>query len=449
MSLVYYFLDKVPAIYAEDMQEEYELLTLELVKSGLIRIDTDYYSNFIYYYDSNTGFKFVFSKDEILEPSLLEKTRNTIRKNYQRKEKFVDDSKVEAVISILYKKVKKLNPVNIELQLMLTRLFVQAAHPIVIRWLIICKVEIFITYSNIIGDIMDIQNWKNSGSNSGMQSINGEKIRIYVSCGGDPFAKNNKENSKQGDGWAALARLQIIAAQEIGHFADIKRDLNGKSLAVRYSADMACRRANEYIKLSRNNDIYRCDNLLTFLLKNRMDKLIALEKELKFYHNHKLVNLKVIFISMLVKFYRYRLLKLAKDHKLYFILRFKKDKYLGLLIKLIIDDMKMNLTPTADVYKRDNKEAEEAISCVESLARVPQQVIKWGYLTTQTVMHDLYKVYYGEIIPDLIKSYSNISKQQYSRNYLIKEKNFIKKIFSLFRFKNYSKKICFTQVRDI
>ncbi len=44
-------------------------------------------------------------------------------------------------------------------------------------------------------------------------------------------------------------------------------------------------------------------------------------------------------------------------------------------------------------------EAEEAIACVEALARVPQQVMKWGYLTTKSTMHDLYKIYYGEVIP--------------------------------------------------
>lgn len=40
------------------------------------------------------------------------------------------------------------------------------------------------------------------------------------------------------------------------------------------------------------------------------------------------------------------------------------------------------------LYKNKNPEIEEAIACIEALARVPQQAIKWGYLTTKETMHD-------------------------------------------------------------
>ncbi len=44
--------------------------------------------------------------------------------------------------------------------------------------------------------------------------------------------KNSKDHPIYGGGFAAVARLQIIAAQELGHFADIKRDIKaGKSPA--------------------------------------------------------------------------------------------------------------------------------------------------------------------------------------------------------------------------
>jgi len=66
---------------------------------------------------------------------------------------------------------------------------------------------------------------------------------------------------------------------------------------------------------------------------------------------------------------------------------------MAIMIKTMILDMQSNLSPTADVYKRTDPEAKEAIACVEALARVPQQVMKWGYLTTKSTMHDLYKIY--------------------------------------------------------
>ncbi|KJV52412.1 hypothetical protein OTSGILL_1536 [Orientia tsutsugamushi str. Gilliam] len=105
-----------------------------------------------------------------------------------------------------------------DLLLKLARLFVQSAHPIVIHWLLLERVEVFISYSNQIGDVMDIATWKYAGQNSGMQSINGNNIAIYVSCGGNPFffTQRYQEQSIYGDGWPAIARLQIIAAQELG-----------------------------------------------------------------------------------------------------------------------------------------------------------------------------------------------------------------------------------------
>ena len=90
--------------------------------------------------------------------------------------------------------------VSDELSMQLARIFVQSAHPIVIRWLLRDKVEVFITYSHNIGDVMDIKTWKRSGKNSGMQSTDGSNVCIYVSCGGNPFAKNNENTPIYGDG---------------------------------------------------------------------------------------------------------------------------------------------------------------------------------------------------------------------------------------------------------
>jgi hypothetical protein len=40
----------------------------------------------------------------------------------------------------------------------------------------------------------------------------------------------NKDHPEYGDGFPAIARMQIIAAQEIGHYADIMRDDYGRQI---------------------------------------------------------------------------------------------------------------------------------------------------------------------------------------------------------------------------
>ena len=448
MSSIYHILDKVPAIYAEDLSIEYESLAKDLSNCGKVRIDTDYYCNFVRFSDNNAGINRMFSKQELIDKKLLERTKAIIKNLYLQKKKPITDPKINSIIADLINKSAKLLDVSDELKMKLIRLFVGAAHPIVIKWILIDQVEVFITYSNSIGDLMDIPTWKRSGQNSGMQSTDGSNVCIYVSCGGDPFAENNKEFPMHGDGWAAVARLQIIAGQEIGHFADIKRDRQGNQIA-RHSANFACTRATSHVKEARKNDLKRCDTLLkTLLIEAKMNKLIHFEENLKFYEKYKVFGLKILFTRAMVKFYRYKLLSYASKHKLFFIKRFARDKYMALMIKAMIADMKFNLAPVADVYKREDKEAEEAISCIEALARVPQQVMKWGYLTTKATMHDLYKVYYSEVIPSLLENYYYLTGEKYKRNYSLPSKSWLRLIME--KIGLYRKdKFKFTEIRDL
>src|SRR5262249_2858954 len=97
--------------------------------------------------------------------------------------------------------------------------------------------------------------------------------------------------------------------------------------------------------------------------------------------------------------------------------RFSRDRYMALMIMAMVEDMKVNLAPMADVYRRTDPEAQEAILCVEALARVPQQALKWGHLTTMETMRGLYKIYYREVIPSLELSYSEMTGKLYKRDY--------------------------------
>ena len=446
MSLVYHILDKIPGIYQEEMQIEYENLAKDLLSSGRIRIDTDYYCNFARFTDPSSGITLMMTKEELTDPKLLELTRKTIKNLYLQKNKTLANDQITKIITELLNQTKKLLQVDFNTQMRLARILVQSAHPIVIKWLLLDRTQIFITYSHNIGDVMDISSWKTSGSNSGMQSTDGSNVCIYVSCGGDPFAPNNTSNPFYGDGWAAAARMQIIAGQELGHYADIIRNTQGQQIG-RHSANFSCTRAKPHVKEGRRNDIKRCHNLYKNLLSWGMDKMLSLEEKLKFYNKQKISGFKVLWIRILIQYHKYRFSKLAINNNCIFVKKFSNEKYMAIMIKTMILDMQSNLSPAADVYKRADPEAEEAIACVEALARVPQQVMKWGYLTTRSTMHDLYKVYYSEVIPSLIKNYELYTNTKYKRNYNFYKPTILQSILA--KFSSKKDRFKFIPIRDV
>ncbi|MCP5369480.1 MAG: DUF2748 family protein [Rickettsiaceae bacterium] len=451
MSSVYHILNKAPAIYEIWMPKEYEILARELVNSGRLRIDTNYYSNFVRYTDHKYKINVTFSYQELVEANLIPHTRAILKKIYKNKEQPISDKKIEEIIQNLKNNTKKLLLPNPELTMMLARILVQSAHPIVIRWLLIDRVEIFITYSHNIGDTMSISDWKHNGANSGMQSTNGLEAIIYVSCGGDPFAKNLEEYPQFGDGWAALARMQIIAAQEIGHYADIMRNEKGQQI-TRHSANFSCTMPKPNVAQARLDDIKHCKNLIRDLLKNGLKNLIDTERKLKFYDQQKLNNLIVWFLKIKAYFQKKSLLKYSKNNHLIFPQVFyRKEKYMGLQMQVMIEDMLSNLTPGADVYKNPNPQIEEAIACAESLARVPQQAVKWGHITTSLTMRNLYKVYYEQVIPSLIDNYQKYTGINFVRNQqlMIEEKNYMLKLLYKLYFFFKKDKIKFVETRII
>ncbi|MGV2433326.1 MAG UNVERIFIED_CONTAM: DUF2748 family protein [Rickettsiaceae bacterium] len=264
--------------------------------------------------------------------------------------------------------------------------------------------------------MMDIQTWKHSGQNSGMQSTDGMSVAIFVSSGGDPLAPTDPKVKIYGDGWPAIARIQIIAGQELGHYADIKRDKTGRQIG-RYSANFACTMPSNEAKTARASDIGLCQKIRDTLVMHGLDKLIHHESTIEFYRNNKVTRISSIYNKIMAFIYKRKLLNLSKKPEYFFLKKFYNETYMGLMIDLMIEDMESNLSPKADVYKRDNKDAAEAIACAESLARVPQQVNKWGHLTTSSTMHALYKIYYDQIIPDLIDIYQITTGQTYIPNF--------------------------------
>lgn len=411
---LYHIIYKVPSFEAYSMEIEYENLVQKIYKSGLVRIDADQEKNFIKYTDLILKDSLFFSDRELNQANLIENTKLTISKAYSLK--FTEKSLL-AHTEMVFSRMKNMLTNNVQIseekQLKLIRLLVQSTQPIVLLWILIEKVQIFISYGHSIGDVMDIKNWKISGSNSGMQSTDGKSTCVFVSCGGDPFKK--EYNPFYGDGWPAVARLQIIAAQELGHYSDIIRDYNGRQTS-RHSANFSCTRAKHNVLIGRRGDVKNCLSIKTRLLENGLARLIELDKNSKFYQVNKVNGVRVIINS--IKRYIYKRSFLYKCDKLgyLFVRLYQNDKYMGMILDALINDMSFNLAPIADVYQKDDKEEEEAIACIEALARVPQQVIKWGHIATSTLMKDLYKIYYKEVIPDLINKYEILTGHQYKRD---------------------------------
>lgn len=126
MSSIYHILDRVPAIYAEDMQIEYELLAQQLIKSGKLRIDTDDCCNFARFSDPAFNISLMVSKEELTSPALIPSTINFFKALYKNS---ISDKKMASILADLKKQIQKLRPVNKEVTEKLTRIFVQSALP--------------------------------------------------------------------------------------------------------------------------------------------------------------------------------------------------------------------------------------------------------------------------------------------------------------------------------
>ncbi|MCC2646579.1 MAG: hypothetical protein K0R02_644 [Rickettsiaceae bacterium] len=449
MTNLYHIIDKIPIYEQYGIEKEYELLANQLADSGLLRIDTDDKRNFVRFSYPAKNLNRAFTYKELNDEKLQDITYNFFRNLYSAgADNKTIDKKIRFEIDKLKKEFHKILPISHELELKLARLLVQSAHPIVIRWILLEKVEVFIAYSHMIGDVMDVRTWQVAGQNSGMQSSDGRSASIFVACGGNPFGDTNNEHPTYGDGWPAIARLQIIAAQELGHYADMIRDPFLHHID-RHSADIMGRRAKPKVKQARREDIKASKNFLSLLEKFGIYNLIKYEETIKFYRKNKVTGIRYFHYLFLCSYYRRKIIKAARRLNLPFIIKFDRDQYLGLMLKALTADMLFNLSPQADVYKRDDRDEEEAIACIEALARVPQQVIKWGHLPTKYFMGNLHNIYFQEVIPTLITTYKNITEQDYVRDYTLIPYPLSQKFIHLLQYLNPFKKAKNSPSREV
>jgi hypothetical protein len=420
MSNIYHIIHEVPALEEEDMYVQLEFLARELVNSGLLRIDANLKCNFVRFSEPRFGINMMFSYRQLHDEKLLPRTKSLLKEALYSKHGV---NHTTSIVNQLKKDLDKKIPVDHNLELKLARIIVQLAHPILILLVLLEKVEVFISYSYNIEDLLDVITWQTAGQNSGMQSTNGRDVAIFVSCGGNPTKidqkwKPDKKAPPQneptyGDGYPALARAMVIGGQEFGHYADIIRNQYGQ-LISRHSADFGGTRAKEDVRLGRLADLDRVNEIYGNLQNIGLNLVFEDDKFVKFFRKNRIKNL----------YSKYRLIKLlitkrifvARSYRINFlpIEKFKKEKYTALTIVDMIKDMAFNLAPKADVYKNDNKQIEEAIACIEALARVPQQVNKWGHQTTRFMWPNLYNIYYNEVIPGRIHDFENLTGQKFT-----------------------------------
>ena len=359
-------------VYEKPLKPALETLAKTLVASGRMRIDAFEKRNFVRF--PAKGEDVFFSHREIFDSKLALRTEKSVGKPN---------------LELLKKEILHNQPVPEDIEIKLARLLVQAAHPSVIELLLIEGVEIFLSYSHNIGDLLDFTNWQEQGSNSGMQSVGYAEARVFVSSDGDPFNKDpeSAELTKY-----SLSRFMIIAGQEIGHYSDLRRNRRGQPIG-RFSLEN-WRYSSSVVSDARKKDILWLNKVEEIFNYINLQQGAQLEKSISFYKKHRKFSFS--FLLAIAKSYlatkklqsRARKFNIKIAH-----LHSAKD------LQIMLPDMKFNLSPQAPVYERQDPREQEAIMCVEALARVPQQALKWGHETTQFLYPNLYRFYYNKVIP--------------------------------------------------
>jgi hypothetical protein len=430
MTNYYHIIHKEPYLTKEDMPIQLENLANKLADSGLVRIDTDDKSNFARFSLPEIDFFCTFTKRQLFQDNLLANTKKILARYSRNNKKNINiQNLVENHLAKLRYQVNNLVPVDEELELKICRVIVQLTHPIVVELILLERVEIYISYGHTIGDMLSISSWQHNRSNNGMQSLDQYKVAIYVSCNGDPFykerpvEKSDKKEKKSkneplieeltyGHGRPALARLIIVGGQEFGHYSDLIR-INISQYISRHASDIYCNKANYHVKIGRLADMHYIQEIKNIVNSFNFEKLQELEKEILFYRRQRVNHLRILIIKLY--YIIVRKIFFRKVLKLFPALK-EVLKYHDPIIMLVrlFEDMAFNLAPQADVYQNSNKQIEEAIACVEALARVPQQCNKWGHSVVKLLYNDLYKIYYYEVIPQCIKDYQRLTQKKFT-----------------------------------
>ena len=398
----YHLLHFIPAVEAWEMPTLLEEMAQQLVKSGRLRINADFERNFVKY--STVGNDRSFSARELTDPELLSQTRRIIAESVPIG---LGDGAIDEVLEQLHRDLKKARGIDEAKELRVARVLMQSAHPAVMLLALREGAEFFVSYSHNVGDLMATHFWDSHGTASGLQSTADEGLAIYVSCSGDPFFEG-EEKTYTTDGWPALARMVVIAGQEIGHYADLMRTPHG--ITGRISAHGYGLAPSPSCKAARDTDILCVTQLSECFHRRGLGALRRAEATVYFYDTR----LKFSPMWMLAQVWRFLcwlsfMVRLCLGGTINYCAPFA---YLSVFPKFrcgealtsFLNDMAFNLSPDADAYRRDDPTEEEAIACIEALARVPQQVNKWGHGAVKLAIPNMYQLYYGSVIGNVTRA---------------------------------------------
>ena len=386
----YHLLGFIPATERFEMPPALEELAAQLVSSGKLRVNADTERNFVRLGNDKT-----LSARELTDPTLMPRTRAVLARHVAPAE---GPEGIERLLERLYADLKKGRGVSLEKEMKVARVLVQSAHPAVIQLILSSGTEVFVSYSHTVGDLMPVHEWGTHGTASGLQATEESGTAIFVSAGGDPFFEGEQKHYVT-DGFPALARMVVIAGQEIGHFSDLRRTKHG--IHGRHSTDPhhTQLRAAPEARDGREADIRQVAGLHELYTRCGLNFLRRAERGVAFYHHrmrytppwwlYQLWRL-VAWTNFVIRCNRlniYRRLHIYPYHRH------------GEAVALFLDDMAFNLAPDADVYRDADPLVEEAIAVIEAVARVPQQVHKWGHHAVKMAWPNLYRFYYSTIIP--------------------------------------------------
>ncbi len=392
-SNLYHLLAFMPATEAWEMPPALEALAQQLVVSGKLRINAEQTRNFVHYGTANSDL--TFSSRELSDPALGNATRAKVARLVAPA---MGEHGIADVWNHLKIELKKARGVSAAKEMKVARVLVQSAHPSVIQLLMFHGTEIFVSYHHNVADLMAVKDWQTHGTNSGMQATDSDGTAVYISAGGDPFFEGEHKTYTT-DGFPALARMVVIAGQELGHFADLRRTASG--IAGRHSTDprQPRLRANPIAAAGRLADMARVAALATAYDSAGLKRLRRIEATVAFYHKR----LRYSPPWLLAQCWRFvcwaQFIHRCKVRNLPHHFNTLPHLYLGDATQQYLADMAFNLAPDADVYRDPDPLVEEAIAVIEAVARVPQQEHKWGVAAVAAAWPELSRFYNLTILP--------------------------------------------------
>lgn len=370
-----------------------EALASAIVASGKLRINAETSRNFVRYGSANSDL--TFSSRELTDPTHGDATRARVARLVAPA---MGEQGIADVWNHLTRELKKARGLSAAKEMNVARVLVQSAHPSVIHLLITSGTEIFVSYHHNVADLMAVHDWQTHGSNSGMQATDSDSTAVYISAGGDPFFEGEQKTYTT-DGFPALARMVVIAGQELGHFADLRRSARG--ITGRHSTDAHHQRlrADPVAAAARLADMAGVAELEAAYAQAGLHALHRAETTVAFYHARLRYSPPWLWAQGRRFLHWCRFIHRCK--KLHLLHRFNSLPYLRLAdaIRQYLADMAFNLAPDADVYRDPDPLVEEAIAVIEAVARVPQQEHKWGAAAVAASWPELSRFYNQTILP--------------------------------------------------